>query len=82
MIKLRRGSLKRGNGDFALITTHPKLKKIDNRVRKGFSSPMKSMAKGALNVHLSKTVNHPSMIKRLACNRKRLRYRLWKHLKI
>ena len=31
---------------------------------------MECMAKWALNVHLSKAVNHPSRVKRLVCNRK------------
>jgi hypothetical protein len=81
VIELRGSTLKRGNGDFALITTHPKLG-INNRARKGLCNPMKSMTEGALNIHLSKTVNHPSMIKRLACNRKRRLWWWWKHLKI
>jgi len=56
--------------DFALITTHAKLQIVESGVRKGFSSPMKGMAKRTFNVHISKTVNLPSRVKGLASNGK------------
>ena len=68
--ELRGGRLKRRNGDFALIAAHPKLRIGNRGVKKGLSSPMQSMAKGALNVHLPKAVSHPGRIKGLAGNRK------------
>jgi hypothetical protein len=48
--------------------------------RKGFSSPMKGMAKRAFNIHPSKTMNLPSRIKGLMNNRnnKRMYKWLWK----
>ena len=62
--------------NFALITTHAKLG-IDVRgVGKSFSFPIKSMAKGTFDNHLSKTMNLPSRIKRLASDGK-VQMRLW-----
>ena len=55
---------------FALIATHAKNKMIDSRARKGFSFPMKGMAKRTFNIHLSKAMNLPSRIKGLATNGK------------
>jgi hypothetical protein len=69
VIKTLWNSLKLRKGDFALIAAHAKLRIVDGRGGEGFSFPMKGMTKGALNVHLSKTVNLPIRIKRLTRNK-------------
>ena len=56
--------VKWGKVNLALIATHAKSGVVDCRVGKGFSSPMKGMARRTLNVHLPKGVNLPSRIKR------------------
>jgi hypothetical protein len=70
LVKLMWNFLKFRKRDFALIATHAKLGINVRGDRKGFSSPMKGMAKGTLNVHLSKAMNLPSRIKGLTSNRK------------
>jgi hypothetical protein len=65
--------LKWGKGDFALITAHAKLGIINGGLGKGFSPPMKGMARGTLNDHLAKTMDLPRRIKGLASNRE-----MWK----
>ena len=65
--------LKRWEGDVTLITAHAKLGINVGGVRKSFNSPVQSMAKGTLNVHLPKAVNHPGRTERLARKRKSLR---------
>jgi hypothetical protein len=62
--------LKLRKRDFTLIATHAKLEIVDSGVTKSFSSPIKSMAKRTFNIHLSKAVNFPSRIERLASNGK------------
>ena len=62
--------------DFALIATHAKLGIVDSGVSKGFSFPMKGMARRAFNIHPSKAVNLPSKIKRMVSNRKKIWW-LW-----
>jgi hypothetical protein len=69
-IKVNWNCLKRGKVDFALITTHAKLGIVDSGVGKGFSTPVKGMARRAFNDHPSKAVNLPSRIKGLASNGK------------
>ena len=74
------GWLKWGEGNFALIAAHPKLGIVNGGVGKGFSAPMKGMAKGTLNGHIPKTMDLPSRVKRLASNGNRLwllRMLLW-----
>jgi hypothetical protein len=61
--------LKLRKRDFALIATHAKLEIVDSGVTESFSSPMKGIAKRTFNIHLSKAMNFPSRIKRLASNR-------------
>jgi len=56
MVKLRKG-------DFALIAAHAKLLVVNGRGGKGFSFPIKSMTKRALDVHFPKVMNFPSRIK-------------------
>ena len=51
--KITWNGLKFRKRDLALIAAHAKPRIDDRRVGKGFSSPMKSMAKRTLNVHLS-----------------------------
>jgi len=69
LVKLMWNFLKIRERDFALIATHAKLGINVRGMRKGFSPPMKGMARGALNVHLFKAMNVPSRIKGLASNR-------------
>jgi hypothetical protein len=61
--------LKRWEGDCPLIAAHAKLGVKVGGVRKSFNSPVQSMARGTLNIHLPKAVDHPVRIKRLARNR-------------
>jgi hypothetical protein len=68
--------LKGRKRDFALVTTHAKLRINDRGVGKFLIYPMKGMAERTLNIHLSKAVNWPSKIKGLACKRKMQRW-LW-----
>ena len=56
--------------DFALIATHAKFGIVDSGGSKGFSFPMKSMAKIAFNIHSSKAMNLPSWVKWKMSNRK------------
>jgi hypothetical protein len=77
LVKLMWNFLKIRKRDFALIATHAKLKIVDSGVSKGFSPPMKGMAKRTLNVHLSKAMNIPSRIKWLASNRKMWLWPWW-----
>ena len=69
MLKIRKSG-------FALIAIHAKLRIVDSGVSKGFSFPMKGMAKMAFNIHSSKIVNLPSKIKRMVSNRKKIWW-LW-----
>jgi hypothetical protein len=74
-IKILWNLLKFGKLNLALIATHAKHGIIVRKVRKGFSSPMKGMARRAFNVHPFKTMNLPSRIKGLVSNRNNKR--LW-----
>jgi hypothetical protein len=77
LVKLLWNFLKIRKRDFALIATHAKLGINDRGDRKGFCPPMKGMARGTLNVHLSKAMNLPSRIKWLAGNRKMWLWPWW-----
>jgi len=54
--------------DLALIAAYAKPGIDNGRVGKGFSSPMKGMARRTLNVHLSQAMNLLSRIKKMMCN--------------
>jgi len=66
--KITWDGLKFRKRDLALIAAHAKPRIDDRGVGKGFSSPMKGMARRTLNVHFSQAVNLPSRIKRTTCN--------------
>jgi len=70
VVELRRGRLKRRNGNFALIIVHAKLRIGHRRDSKMLSQLMESLVKRALNAHFFKVINNPGRIKGLACNRK------------
>ena len=59
---------KKGENDFALITTHAKLGIINGGGSKGLSFPMKGVTERAFNVHPSKAVNLPCRVKVSASN--------------
>ena len=59
--------IKMRKGYFALKAAHAKLGIIDCGMSKGFSFPMKGMAKRTLNVHSPKSMNLPCRIKGTAC---------------
>jgi len=46
-----------------LIAAHAKKRIVDSRGSKGFSFPIKGMARRTLNIHIPKAVNLPSRIK-------------------
>ena len=75
-IKSLGNRLKVRKGYFALIATHAKKGIVDCRRGKGFSFPIKGMAKRTQNVHCPKIINLPSRIKRKMCNREMQRW-LW-----
>ena len=70
IIKVIKGWVKRGKGDFSLITTHVKFDISKSGAGKGLCLPMKSIAIRTYNTYIIKVMNLPRWIKRPTCDRK------------